>query len=68
MLIRKEAKTYGKKEMIIGQFEEGKKALVIEDVVTTGSSIIQTVEELKKVKIERFFWILIRNLKINLKN
>ncbi|KAL7072405.1 hypothetical protein ACQ4LE_008788 [Meloidogyne hapla] len=48
LLIRKEAKSYGNKEMIIGQFEKGKKVLVIEDVVTSGSSIIETVTEINK--------------------
>ena len=35
--------------MIIGQFEKGKKVLVIEDVVTTGASILETVAEINKV-------------------
>uniref|UniRef100_A0A915MFL5 Uridine 5'-monophosphate synthase n=1 Tax=Meloidogyne javanica TaxID=6303 RepID=A0A915MFL5_MELJA len=48
LLIRKEAKSYGNKEMIIGQFEKGKKVLVIEDVVTTGFSILETVAEINK--------------------
>nr|CAD2190861.1 unnamed protein product [Meloidogyne enterolobii] len=48
LLIRKEAKSYGNKEMIIGQFEKGKKVLVIEDVVTTGASILETVAEINK--------------------
>jgi uridine monophosphate synthetase len=38
------AKGYGKKLMIEGIFEPGKRALIIEDVVTTGTSIAETVE------------------------
>jgi uridine monophosphate synthetase len=41
---RPQAKGYGKKLMIEGIFEQGKRALIIEDVVTTGTSIAETVE------------------------
>lgn len=44
LLKRKEAKNYGKKQMIEGVFEPGKKALIIEDVVTSGASIMETVD------------------------
>lgn len=44
LMKRKEAKNYGTKKLIEGSYEVGKKALVIEDVVTTGSSIIETIE------------------------
>uniref|UniRef100_A0A914D0Z9 Uridine 5'-monophosphate synthase n=1 Tax=Acrobeloides nanus TaxID=290746 RepID=A0A914D0Z9_9BILA len=47
LLKRKEAKSYGTKKLIEGSYEPGKKALIIEDVVTTGSSIIETVEALR---------------------
>uniref|UniRef100_A0A915D799 Uridine 5'-monophosphate synthase n=1 Tax=Ditylenchus dipsaci TaxID=166011 RepID=A0A915D799_9BILA len=51
LLKRKEAKGHGKKLMIEGRYEAGKKALVIEDVVTSGASVLETVEELRKVDL-----------------
>ena len=48
MLIkRKEAKAYGTKKLIEGVFKEGDTALIIEDIITSGTSIIETVNELK---------------------
>lgn len=46
---RKEKKEYGTKQMIEGQFSQGQRCLIIEDVITTGSSIIETGDELTKV-------------------
>jgi uridine monophosphate synthetase len=49
VMVRKEAKDYGTKKLVEGNFEPGQSCMIIEDVVTTGSSILTTVEELKKV-------------------
>ena len=44
LMRRKEAKSYGTKKLVEGHVVAGDRCLVIEDVVTTGSSILETVE------------------------
>lgn len=44
---RKEKKDYGTKQMIEGVYQAGQTCLIIEDVITTGGSIMETAEDIK---------------------
>ncbi len=48
---RKEAKGYGCKKMVEGNYKDGDKCLLIEDVVVYGTSIIETAECLREYKL-----------------
>lgn len=44
---RKEAKKYGTKKLLEGNYQPGDKVLLIEDVITSGQSLIETIKELE---------------------
>lgn len=48
IFVRKEAKTYGTCRLAEGADFEGKKIVVIEDVVTTGGQVVASCQELQK--------------------
>jgi uridine monophosphate synthetase len=47
VLRRKDSKSYGLKKNIDGPFITGQKVLVIEDIITTGESVLMTIEDLE---------------------
>ncbi len=48
VIVRKENKTHGTKEMIEGDLLKGEDVLVVEDVVTTGGSVVRAINVLKE--------------------
>ncbi|CAD6199097.1 unnamed protein product [Caenorhabditis auriculariae] len=48
LMKRKEAKSYGTKKLIEGVYSAGGTVLLVEDVVTTGDSIRETAEAIRK--------------------
>ncbi len=61
--MRKEEKAYGTGNNVIGKFEKGAKCLVIDDLITTGASKIETAEKYEKegILIEDFVVVIDRS-------
>jgi orotate phosphoribosyltransferase len=46
-LIRKEAKGHGTKKIVEGNIKEGARTLIVEDVITTGGSLLKAADAVK---------------------
>ena len=55
LIVRKEAKKYGARCWVEGDIENTNRAVVVDDVITTGQSIIFAIDRLRDldIKIER---------------
>lgn len=51
LFMRKEKKGYGSKKIIEGTYEIGDSVILIEDTITSGSSIIETISKLENVGV-----------------
>lgn len=48
IFLRKETKKYGTKKLIEGEYKKGDKVVLIEDVITTGNSVIECAKILEE--------------------
>ena len=48
IFLRKEQKDYGTNKLIEGEFIKGQKVILIEDVITTGNSVIEAAKKLEE--------------------
>ena len=51
LLKRKEAKSYGTKQLVEGVWKEGDTCMIIEDIITSGKSIFETIDPLENLGI-----------------
>ncbi len=49
---RKEAKDYGTKKVVEGEFSPGETALIVDDVITSGGAKLEAIEQLQKVGLK----------------
>lgn len=49
---RKEAKGYGTRKVVEGEFVAGETALIVDDVITSGGAKLEAIEQLRRVGLE----------------
>ena len=52
LIVRKEVKKYGMKRLIEGQFESKDSVLMVEDIISTGKSILEFSDKTNKKRIK----------------
>lgn len=68
--VRGKAKEHGKKSQIEGRFTKGQKALIIEDLISTGGSSLETLDALNKAggKVKNIVAIFTYTMPISITN
>jgi orotate phosphoribosyltransferase len=63
LMIRKEKKGYGTSKLIEGDLKEGDNVIVVEDVTTTGNSLLKAIDAIEENKglVKRAFVVVDRN-------
>ena len=52
VMVRKEVKDYGTKKVIEGVYKKGNNCVIIEDVITSGSSLLETITTVENEGLE----------------
>ena len=60
LLLRKEQKKHGTSKMIEGEYRSGDDLVIIDDVLTSGTSILESMEHLKQFNIKKIVVIVDR--------
>lgn len=61
LMRRKEAKAHGTKRLIEGEYAEGQTVLVVEDLVTSGLSVMETVQPLRDLGLKTNHVVVVLN-------
>lgn len=61
LLLRKEKKKHGTSKMIEGVYNKNDELVIIDDILTSGQSIIESLEYLKEFKIKKIIVVVDRN-------
>ena len=61
ILLRKEQKAHGTCKMIEGDYIEGQEIIIVDDILTSGTSLLESLKYLNKFKIKKIIVIVDRN-------